>query len=298
MGSLLLVIPAAFVYGLFGVFCLLLLRIQVRIGSIALFTVSGFVSGFITFLLFVWIVGDSNGKLPGSGQAEALYYTVVFISIAVSLTSAIVFAKYNKHQQSNELGMSKKRIKVSVILILTLSIVPCVNRTVKQTRTAHSLIIFATLEREDITFNPYDKNGYFINQELAIWILKTFEYPYCSEFSEVEEVCGTSLISWVGRGLDRHGEESQKRGYELLDYFILRKEPLNSLNNGMTPIHEAILNRNAKYLGVLLSANADPNIGISIPEKEYDGLDAYQYLEYLEGKGKADFSEVRRVLVR
>ena len=166
------------------------------------------------------------------------------------------------------------------------------------TRTAHNLIIFAQLEKEDITFNPYSRNGYFINQDIAVWILKTFEYPYCSEFTDVEDVCGTSLIAWIGRGLDMHGEDSQKRGYELLDYFILRKEPIDSLNGGLAPIHEAILSRNTKYLKVLLSANADPNVKVSMPGKDYDGFDAYEYLNYLEGKGKSDFSEIRNLLVR
>jgi hypothetical protein len=194
--------------------------------------------------------------------------------------------------------MTKKKVIISVLLVFLVSLVPSIYRTVKATRTAQNLILLAMLEPDEMTFNPYDKNGYFIDQDLAVWILKTFEYPYCSEFKDVKGLCGISLIAWVGRGLDMHGIEAQKRGYDLLDYFILRGEPINSLNFGMAPIHEAILYRNPRYLEVLLSANADPNTSIKRPGKVYDGFNAYQYLELLESRKKNDFSKIRVTLFK
>jgi hypothetical protein len=65
----------------------------------------------------------------------------------------------------------------------------------------------------------------------------------------------------------------------------------------MAPVHEAILYRNSKYLEVLLSAGADPNIQIIKPGKVYDGYNAYQYLELLESKGKGDFGKIRKLLL-
>jgi hypothetical protein len=194
----------------------------------------------------------------------------------------------------------KKKVAITVIVILVISLLPCAYRTVKWASDAHSLVTLAILEPEEMNFNPYDKNGFFINQEIAVWILKTFEYPYkqCSRVSQVVDLCGTPLIGWVGRMLDMYGKESTERGYELLEYFISRGEPINTLSAGMAPVHEAILYNNPRYLKVLLSAGADPSIKIVNPDKEYHGYTGYQYLELLESKRKSDFSEIRRILTK
>lgn len=163
---------------------------------------------------------------------------------------------------------------------------------------AHGLVILATLNPNEMTYNPYSKDGLFINPEIALLLLEKFEYPYrrCSSISEIIEICNTSLITWVGRALDMHGPVQTERGYRLLSYFISRGEDVNKLTDGMAPVHEAILFRNAKYLKVLLDAGASLDIKIERPGREYDGFNALQYLELLESKKDTKFNEIRKII--
>jgi hypothetical protein len=192
----------------------------------------------------------------------------------------------------------KKKLIITASLLFLMSLVPCAKRTWKWASDAHGLVILATLDPEEITFNPYSINGYFIGQEMAIWLLKEFDYPYeaCSKTSELLVICGSSLVGRVGRTLDMGSDVSIERGYQLLNYFIIRGEDVNELTEGIAPIHEAILYRNARYLKTLLAAGANLEVRIIRPEKEYDGFDAFKYLELLESKQKADFSEIREII--
>ena len=191
-----------------------------------------------------------------------------------------------------------KKVYLAIIALFFISLTPCVYQTARLADDAYGLVILATLDSDEMTFNPYNKNGSFINQRSAVWILKNFEYPYsrCSDRSKSMGLCSTSLIGWVGRSLNSHDPKSTKRGYELLEHFISRGEPVNQLSDGMAPIHEAILYRNTQYLKILLSAGADLSAKIDKPVTEYDGLDAIVFLDLLENKGKLDFSEIRAII--
>ncbi|WP_431689042.1 hypothetical protein [Hahella sp. NBU794] len=192
----------------------------------------------------------------------------------------------------------KKKISITIILIFALSLLPCVSRTWKLASDAYGLVILATLNPNEMTYNPYSKDGLFINPEIALHLLEKFEYPYrrCSSSSEIIEICNTSLITWVGRALDMHGPVQTERGYRLLSYFISRGEDVNKLTDGMAPVHEAILFRNAKYLKVLLDAGASLDIKIERSGREYDGFNALQYLELLESKKDTKFNEIRKII--
>jgi hypothetical protein len=47
---------------------------------------------------------------------------------------------------------------------------------------------------------------------------------------------------------------------------------------------------------MLLSAGADPRMRIDKPGAEYDGFDALEFLDYLQSKGKGDFTSIRALL--
>jgi hypothetical protein len=192
----------------------------------------------------------------------------------------------------------KNRLIIAAVLAFLLSLLPSAIRTWTLASDAHGLVVLATLAPEQTTHNPYSQNGYLVNQSIAVWLLKTFDYPYdsCSEMSEAMENCEISLVSWVGRTLDSNDAGVTERGYDLLDHFIARGEDVNQLNEGLAPVHEAILYRNARYLKTLLAAGADMNMKIVQPGKAQDGLDAWRFLELLESKQQADFSAVREII--
>ncbi|GJM10087.1 MAG: hypothetical protein DHS20C11_23630 [Lysobacteraceae bacterium] len=175
---------------------------------------------------------------------------------------------------------------------------PAIVRTVDTINDAHALTVLATANADHTSFNPYADEAVLVSPTMAVWLLEAFDFPYrhCQP-SSVSANCNIPLIAWLGRGLDVGDQAAAARGYALLSHFIRRGEQLNDLaDDGLAPIHEAILYRNARYLRVLLEAGADPSVRIDQPQRPADGLDAGQFLELLDSQKVADFSQVRAVL--
>lgn len=193
----------------------------------------------------------------------------------------------------------KRSIAISILCgIFLISLIPSIYRTIRLVSDARGLVIIATLGSKEWTFNPYSKDALFLSPEGAVWILENLEYPFrkCSELSNVIGACEVSLVSWVGRTLNNKNQDSQARGYELLNYFIKKGEPLNSKADGLTPIHEAILSTNARYLDVLLHAGADPLIKSDMNREKFGGVTAYEFLALLNLKHSNDLDEIHKIL--
>jgi len=64
-------------------------------------------------------------------------------------------------------------------------------RTLQLASDAHGLVVLATLDPEQASYNPFAQNGLLISPDIALWILKTFQYPYahCSDFSVATHSC-------------------------------------------------------------------------------------------------------------
>lgn len=191
-----------------------------------------------------------------------------------------------------------KKIILAIVILIVLSLLPCAIRTASWAGDAYGLVTLATLPPDKMTFNPYAGNGYFIDQEGALWMLENLDYPYtrCSRLSRKTGICDISLVSWIGRSLDLEEGKPAEKSYELLRYFIERGEPLNELTNGLAPVHEAIIFKNPRYLEILLSSGADPGIKIDTPGKPYDGYNAMQFLDFLENRGIKGLEGVRKVI--
>lgn len=186
--------------------------------------------------------------------------------------------------------------------VFLISLTPATIQTVNFASDARGLVIIASLPSNEWSLNPYSNDCMFLSPTAAVWILKNLDYPYQRCSPELREgACKVPLISWVGRTLNNQHQD-RERGYELLNYFIQRGEPLNAkspLNagyGGLTPIHEAILANNPKYLDVLLKAVANPLVKSDADRKRDADVDAYEFLAHLDLKHPKDREEVHKVL--
>ncbi len=194
---------------------------------------------------------------------------------------------------------TKRVIGLSIIgIIFFTSLIPAALRTAELASDARGLIIIATSSSKDWLWNPYAKDALYVGPEPAVWILKNFEYPYqkCSDLHKALGSCEVPLVSWLGRTLDNKDHDSQERGYELLAYLIRKGEPLNARADGMTPLHEAILFKNARYLDALLLSGADPLIKSDMQHKTFRGVNAYEFLALLDLKHPKDREEIHKSL--
>lgn len=193
-----------------------------------------------------------------------------------------------------------KIIRYIVVCLFLLSLVPPLIGTYELIEDAHGLTIVVGLNRDVITINPYSNNNLFFTPRMALWVLKNFDYPYenCSAPNERVGICNTPLIIWAGRGIDFNGDKSDERLYQLIDVFISKGLPINSIHEGNSSVHEAILFNNARLLDTLLANGGDPLIKIVKPGSKSHNLNAYQYLELLKQRKKLDTSQVEKVLLR
>lgn len=205
-------------------------------------------------------------------------------------------------------------MKVPLIVIglcVLISLVPSASRTVGLASDGYGLVTLAVLKGEEFSANPYDANGYLLSPAAAVWMMKTFDYPYgrCSHLSEKIDICGAPLVAWQGRMLNSidDGQRSEggalaaevdraeQRAYSLLAVLIARGESVDAPLDGFTPLHQAVLFNNPKYFKLLLAAGADLQARLDTPDTDYHDLTVAQYIRFLEAKGLNDLSELKRL---
>lgn len=196
--------------------------------------------------------------------------------------------------------MFGRKIIIISAAIFLLSLLPSTLRVLSFASDAYGLTVIAVDAQGSWSLNPYSKNFMPLSSSMAMRILKNSEYPYshCSELSRGMGSCHISHIAWVGRMMDKNQPEAVKRGLELIQYFVSRGEPLNEKSNGLTPIHEAILFNNPKYLDALLKAGASPLVKSDPNSKGRAALDAYEYLQLLDTKEPNLRIEIHRIFVQ
>jgi len=124
--------------------------------------------------------------------------------------------------------------------------------------------------------------GKIISPDAAMWILKNLDYPYrrCTFLSESVGVCGMPRISYVGAGIGMG--QGLERHFDLISFLVRRGDSLGAVNHeGLTPLHDAVLFKEKEYVTFLLEQGASVQTLTSAPGKQYDGLDAIEYAEFL-----------------
>lgn len=197
------------------------------------------------------------------------------------------------------LTRTKIRLFGGAVLVFALTLFPMMYRTWAFASDARGLVIIALMDPEEIPLNPYNRNSLAIRPDMAFWLLTHFDWPYerCGKVSNAMDGCTQPLVNLVGTTLDTLEPRTiRDRGYELLRYFVSKGEPLDSYFRGLAPVHEAVLFANVDYLRALLDLGADPMQPINLPEKSYDGFNAFEFAVFLEKRDKAIFEGVRKEL--
>ena len=191
-----------------------------------------------------------------------------------------------------------KKTIVTVIVLFLLSLVPAVTQTYEMSEDVYGLTIVAGFDSDEITFNPYSKNGLLISPDVAVWILQNFDYPYakCGKRYVRMGICGTPYIIWVGRGIGMNGEEADNRLMTVGRELISRGISVNSVHEGLTAVHESILFNNPGWLELLLKNGGDTKVKINKPDSKANGLNAVEYFNLIKSRNGHDMSGVEVVL--
>ena len=179
--------------------------------------------------------------------------------------------------------MARRILLVALAASLFLLVSPAGRTTLRMVRSTQELTTVALLKPNEWSLNPLSPNGLFFPPALARWLLLNTSIPYRPCRAPSTE-CEVSLVAWVGRSLDQGSPERREHALELLRHFITRGQPINQLSQGLTPLHEAVLFRNAQYLEALLHAGADLHVKADEVSKSAAGLTPLEFCLRLEEK--------------
>jgi len=194
-------------------------------------------------------------------------------------------------------AMARRILLIAVVVLLVLLVSPAGRMTLQTVRSPQRVTTVALLDRNEWTLNPFSVNGLFLSPTMARWLLLNTNIPY-GRCQELGMECQVSLIAWAGRYLDHGTRETRDHALELVRHFIIRGEPVNQLSQGLTPLHEAVLYRNAQYLETLLHAGADAHIKADSKSESASGLTPLEFCLRLEEKRPGERAALCQMLER
>jgi hypothetical protein len=179
--------------------------------------------------------------------------------------------------------MTRRICFIGVILMCLVLVLPTAMRTLRLADSPNGLTTIALLDPGEWSLNPFSVNGIFLPPGAARWLLLNTDIPYrpCEPPSLG---CEVTLVAWVGRAMAHAPSEKREQATELLHHFIARGESVNQLSQGLTPLHEAVLFQDARYLEILLTAGADVRTKAESSAKSASGLTPIEFCLKLEEK--------------
>jgi len=140
-----------------------------------------------------------------------------------------------------------------------------------------SLIIYAmeTFSIEELIICSTSSEATFIPQDVCEFYLT----HYRADEDDIHDLTQGAGLSFVA------ATENHKKRYRLLDYFLAKGLDVNSIsqNDGLTPLHSAILLNDVELVQYYLSKGADP-----LKVDRDNRMTAYQYVDFLIAKSKDD----------
>ena len=105
--NIIIIIPAIFLYGLFGVACLKIIKIPVGLFTLGSFILFGGVSGVLTLIFYGAVVADENSQLNSTMEVIGMFVASGLMAIFASIVSAKISKKYNKSRKRKKTGTKK-----------------------------------------------------------------------------------------------------------------------------------------------------------------------------------------------
>jgi ankyrin repeat protein len=127
-----------------------------------------------------------------------------------------------------------------------------------------------------------------VPKQLAMAYLKYGPNP-----SQSRTKMGRPALSYASAGLGIVGNDDDV--YKTTQILIERGANVNELNEGMTPLHEALLYGDIELIEILLSAGANPEAVITA-NNSAKGLNAFQFAKLLESKDTEKYKLITELL--
>jgi ankyrin repeat protein len=160
---------------------------------------------------------------------------------------------------------------------------------------AGDLLIIASLDSTQTSWNPWSQDCFLISPNQAAWILKEFDWPYRRpenlEFSKVPLIHGA--ISGLGPFSDPTRQaEVPARMLRLISVFLEKGESPETRHHGYTPLHVAVLMNSLEAAEILITHGADVRAKADRPGKKTDGMNSVQFAEFLNSVNPGEFERI------
>jgi len=197
---------------------------------------------------------------------------------------------------------SKTRWTIGIsFFVAVLALGPPAIRTIQIASSADGLLSLASFSDEDFDWNPWSDNCYLIRQDMAVWLLSNYDWPYNSRDdllrgSEPMPLINAALASRGLHGPGAFAVVEDRRMLLLMHVFIYRGESIEGRWRGYTPLQAAILQGDLQAVVLLVERGADLTALVEHPGKAMHGMNSLEFVELLYSKHPDRFDTIRQYL--
>ena len=162
----------------------------------------------------------------------------------------------------------------------------------------YTLTLVTGFDENELSYNPFSKNFYWIRPDTALWILKNTDYHYhrCNKLGLIISSCNDPKVEYVGRIVGLVSKDVDQRAFEHIRYLVETGHPIDEYAiNGYTALHSAVLSENVEYVELLINLGADVNLLIKSGD-QLDGFTPKQLALHLAAKNPKSFEHIRNYL--
>ena len=199
---------------------------------------------------------------------------------------------------------TKKLTLVFVLGAIFVILGPAIFRTIYVASSADELLMLSSFSEEDFSLNPWSQNCYLIRPDTAAAILRNFDWPYSRRSKVNRDHEPAPLIHQAinSRGLtglpsdEPYDSIEDQRLMSLLRHFVEKGLSIDELWGGYAPIHAAMLAGDAEVVEFLIEHGASLQSVINNPGGDNDGMNSFEFSEWLVATRPQEFQEISSIL--
>ena len=165
------------------------------------------------------------------------------------------------------------RVATAIVVIVAVILGPTIYRTIDAATSSASLIVIAGFDDDQFDLNPWSDSALLFRQDGAVWLLKTFKFPYRDRTLLGETV---PLVNVAATNRTMSNSAADERYLEIVKILIERGESLEDRHLGFTAVQGSILLGDAEMVQLLVEAGANLDARVERPGSAVDGMNAFE----------------------
>jgi len=180
------------------------------------------------------------------------------------------------------------RVTAAIVDIVAVIPGPAIYQTIDAATSSASLIVIAGFNDDQFDLNPWSGSALLLRQDGAVWLLKTFNFPYRDRTLLGETV---PLVNVAATNRSMSDSAADQRYLEIVKILIERGASLEDRHLGFTAVQGSILLGDTEMVQLLVEAGANLDSRVERPGSALDGMNALEMSANLMHGSNSDWHE-------